>query len=106
MTYRVITRGTNGKLRIRDYAREKELLLRHEKTGVDDCSIDLRLRGQPVFRGLIGPLPDTGGVVRYETPEVFEKITREWSASHKKKKRQEINDGISFTGTATEKSGI
>ena len=41
---------------------------------------DLDLRGQPVFRGLIGPIPEGKNVIRYESPEVFESLTKEWSA--------------------------
>ncbi len=33
------------------------LLEMHTQIGVDDCSTDLALRGLPVFRGLIGPMP-------------------------------------------------
>ena len=40
----------------------------------------LDLRGQPVFRGLIGPMPEGKNVIRYESPEVFETLTKEWSA--------------------------
>ena len=56
------------------------LLNRHAQVGVDDCSTDLGLRGLPVFRGLIGPMPEGKTVVRYESPEVFETLTKEWSA--------------------------
>ena len=38
----------------------------------------LEIRGQPVFRGLIGPMPDGKNVIRYESPEVFETLTKEW----------------------------
>jgi hypothetical protein len=79
-TFRVVTRGADGQIRIRDYDTEEDLLKRHLQVGVDDCSTDLGLRGLPVFRGLIGPIPDTGHVARYETPEVFETLTKEWSA--------------------------
>ena len=76
--YRVVTRGPGGEYRIRDYMTEEEILRRHLQVGIEDCSSDMNLRGQPVFKGLIGPLPDTGGVIRYESPEVFEQMTREW----------------------------
>ena len=55
------------------------------QVGVDDCSTDLELRGLPVFRGLIGPMPDgspeDGNVIRYESPEVFETLTKDWGAA-------------------------
>jgi hypothetical protein len=80
-TFRVVTRGTDGQLRIRDYDSQEDLLRRHTQVGVDDCSTDLELRGLPVFRGLIGPMPDGETVIRYESPEVFETLTKEWSTT-------------------------
>jgi hypothetical protein len=79
--FRVVTRGTDGKLRIKDYNKADSLLRMHTQVGVDDCSTDLGLRGQPVFRGLIGPMPEGSNVIRYESPEVFETLTKEWSMS-------------------------
>jgi len=80
-TYRVVTRGTDGQLRIRDYDTEEALLKRHSQVGIDDCSTDLELRGLPVFRGLIGPMPEGKNVIRYESPEVFETLTKDWSVT-------------------------
>jgi hypothetical protein len=76
---RVVTRGADGKIRIRDYARPDTLLRMHTQIGVDDCSTNLALRGWPVFRGLIGPIPEGKNIIRYESPEVFETLTKEWS---------------------------
>jgi hypothetical protein len=78
-TFRVVTRGANGELRNKDYPNEDALLRMHEQIGIDDCSTDLTLRGLPVFRGLVGPMPDGKGVIRYESPEVFETLTKEWT---------------------------
>lgn len=80
-TFRVVTRGADGEIRIRDYDSQEDLLRRHLQIGVDDCSTDLQLRGLPVFRGLIGPIPEANHVIRYESPEVFETLTKEWSVS-------------------------
>jgi hypothetical protein len=80
-TFRIVTRGADGKLRIRDYSHPDTLLRMHTQIGVDDCSTDLDLRGQPVFRGLIGPMPEGKNVVRYESPEVFESLTKDWSTT-------------------------
>ncbi len=80
-TFRVVTRGVDGEIRTRDYDSQEDLLKRHTQIGVDDCSTDLALRGLPIFRGLIGPMPEGSNVIRYETPEVFETLTKEWSAS-------------------------
>jgi hypothetical protein len=89
-TIRIITRGSNGELRSKDYEKHDTVLKMHTQIGVDDCSTDLTLRGMPVFRGLIGPMPEGKGIVRYETPEVFETLTKEWStstASHSRRRR-------------------
>lgn len=80
-TYRVVTRGPDGGLRIRDFPNSDYLLQTHLQIGVDDCSTDLELRGLPVFRGLVGPMPDGKNVIRYESPEVFESLTKEWSTA-------------------------
>lgn len=85
-TFRVVTRGANGELRIRDYPSKEPLLRMHTQIGIDDCSTDLSLRGLPIFRGLIGPMPDGKGVIRYESPEVFESLTKEWAATVTKRR--------------------
>ena len=90
--FRLVTRGADGKIRIKDYAKPDRLLKMHTQIGVDDCSTDLELRGLPVFRGLIGPMPEDDNVIRYESPEVFETLTKEWctpntSRSGKRRRR-------------------
>jgi hypothetical protein len=85
-TFRVVTRGTNGQLRIKDYGSSDSLLRLHTQIGVDDCNTDLGLRGLPVFRGLIGPMSEGKNVVRYESPEVFEALTKEWIAQPPERK--------------------
>ena len=77
-TFRIVTRGADGELHVRDYAKRESLLRAHTQIGVDDCSTDLGLRGSPVLRGLIGPMPEGKNVIRYESPEVFEALTKEW----------------------------
>lgn len=86
-TIRIVTRGAGGEIRSKDYPHTDDILKMHSQIGIDDCSTDLSLRGLPVFRGLIGPMPDSKGVVRYESPEVFETLTKEWSAPPPKRKR-------------------
>lgn len=80
-TVRVVTRAGDGTLRIKDYPSTDPLLATHTQVGVDDCSTDLSLRGLPLFRGLIGPMPEGKTVVRYESPDVFETLTKEWTAA-------------------------
>jgi hypothetical protein len=81
VTFRVVTRGADGQIRIRDYDSEEALQRRHSQIGVDDCSTDLGLRGLPVFRGLIGPMPEDENIIRYESPEVFETLTKDWGTT-------------------------
>lgn len=80
-TIRVVTRATDGTIRTRDYDSAETLLKTHTQIGIDDCSTDLALRGLPVFRGLIGPMPEGREVIRYESPEVFETLTKEWTST-------------------------
>jgi hypothetical protein len=87
-TTRVVTRASDGTLRIKDYPSPHALLELHTQIGIDDCSTDLGLRGMPVFRGLIGPMPEGKDVVRYESPEVFETLTKEWSVSKPARRRR------------------
>ena len=82
-TYRVVTRASDGTIRSKDYPTKEHLLKLHIQVGIDDCSTNLSLRGLPVFRGLIGPMSegktDGKNVIRYESPEVFETLTKEWT---------------------------
>ncbi len=87
-TIRVVTREADGTLRTKDYENFDELNILHEKVGIDDCSTDLSLRGMPVFRGLIGPMPESKVVVRYESPDVFEVMTKEWTQLKTKRRRR------------------
>ena len=100
-TYRVVTRGADGQIRIRDYDNQEALLKRHTQIGVDDCSTDLGLRGLPVFRGLVGPMPEGKNIIRYESPEVFETLTKDWTSA---KSRAVVDRGpIRRTRWATHK---
>ncbi|MDA7980602.1 MAG: hypothetical protein MPJ50_17735 [Pirellulales bacterium] len=85
--YRVVTRSADGKLRIKDFPSDEPLRKMHIQIGIDDCSTDLSLRGLPVFRGLVGPMAEGKKVVRYESPDVFESLTKEWSAPPPKRRR-------------------
>jgi hypothetical protein len=91
-TFRIVSRGVDGKLRIRDYNKAENLQRMHTQIGIDDCSTDLALRGYPLFRGLIGPMPEGKQVVRYESPDVFETLTKEWtSAKNVRKARRRMH---------------
>ena len=94
-TFRVVTRGTDGTLHIRDYNRQEALQKVHTQIGIDDCSTDLGLRGLPVFRGLIGPMPEGKNVIRYESPDVFETLTKEWSTMKVGRKSRRPSESVS-----------
>jgi hypothetical protein len=93
-TFRIVTRASDGSLKIRDFDSEEPLLRMHVKIGIDDCSTDLSLRGKPVFRGLVGPMPDGKGVARYESPDVFETLTREWTKAPNKRRRRRSSNAV------------
>jgi hypothetical protein len=101
-TFRVVTRGADGQIRIRDYDTSDALMKRHIQIGVDDCSTDLDLRGLPVFRGLIGPMPEGKNVIRYESPEVFETLTKDWGTlkpSRRRRNRAHASPPIHVSGS-------
>ena len=85
--FRVVTRGPEGEYRIRDYVSEEEILRWHAQIGANDFSLDMSIRGRPLFKGLVGPMLEAGGVLRYESPEVFEQMAKEWG-DHKRKHRK------------------
>ena len=86
--FRIVTRAENGSLRIRDFHSAEPLLATHSQIGVEDSSTDLQLRGLPVFRGLIGPIPEGKNIVRYESPDVFEIMTKEWANAKTRRRRR------------------
>ncbi|MFN7890475.1 MAG: hypothetical protein ACK5OC_09315 [Pirellula sp.] len=86
--FRVVTRAEDGSLKIRDFHSAELIFRTHTQIGIDDSSTDLDLRGMPVFRGLIGPMPEGKNIVRYETPEVFELMTKEWATNKPRRRRR------------------
>ena len=86
--FRVVTRAADGSLKIRDFHSAEMIFKTHSQVGVDDSSTDLDLRGVPVFRGLIGPIPEGKNIARYESPEVFEMMTKEWAAVRPRRRRR------------------
>ncbi len=85
---RVVTRSADGNMRTKEFDSFEPIEAMHEQVGLDDCSTDLELRGMPIFRGLIGPIPDGKTAVRYESPEVFEVLTKEWTKMKAKRRRR------------------
>lgn len=78
-TIRIVSCGVDGLLRVRDHQDLSALKSHYEQYGVDDCNTELSLRGFPLFRGLIGPIAEGKRIARYETPDVFEALTKEWA---------------------------
>ena len=94
-TWRLVTRGADGEIVIQDFDSPEGILRTHLQVGADDCSTDLGLRGAPVFRTLIGPMPEGQNIVRYETPEVFEALTKDWAQPRapRRRTRKSTTDG-------------
>lgn len=92
-TLRVVTRDIDGSLKTKDFDSFETLEQLYEQIGIDDCSTDLTLRGMPVFRGLVGPIPEGRSIMRYEAPEVFEQLTKEWTVApvQKRRRRRAVN---------------
>lgn len=97
--FRVVTRAQDGSLRIRDFHTAESILKTHSQSGIDDCSTDLDLRGMPTFKGLIGPIPEGKNIVRYESPDVFEIMTKEW-ATNKPRRRRRSKSNPDTTSTS------
>ena len=80
-TFRIVTRGTDGSLRIKDYPSQDSLLEMHTQIGVDDCSTNLSLRGLPIFRGLVLRRPVfrrfTYAALDSDTGQLLERFDRE-----------------------------
>ena len=87
-TWRLVTRTADGEIVTHDFDSPDGILKTHLQIGADDCSTDLALRGAPVFRTLVGPMPEGRNIVRYETPEVFEALTKEWAAPKPPRRRR------------------
>ena len=85
---RVITRASDGSIREKDFESFEAISELHDQIGIDDCSTDLELRGMPIFRGLVGPLPEGKTTVRYESPDIFEALTKEWANQKTKRRRR------------------
>jgi len=86
-TWRLVTRGRDGELIIHDFDSPEGILRSHLQIGADDCSTDLGLRGAPIFKSLVGPMPEGRTIVRYETPDVFEALTKEWATPKAPRRR-------------------
>jgi hypothetical protein len=87
-TWRLVTRAADGGIVIHDFDSPEGILKTHLQIGADDCSTDLGLRGAPIFRSLVGPMPEGRTIVRYETPEVFEALTKEWATPKPPRRRR------------------
>jgi len=88
LTFRVVTRDKIDRIRTRNFDSIESLARHYTQIGIENLTVDLSLRGLPVFRGLIGPMREDNNTVRYESPKVFELLTLEWqNASPEKQKK-------------------
>ena len=101
-TIRVVTRAADGTMRTKDFENFDSISELHEQVGIDDCSTDLTLRGLPIFKGLVGPMTESKAVVRYESPDVFETLTKEWSKQKvRRRRRRKATEGEAAAQEAT-----
>ena len=84
----IVSLDENGTIQERILDNADELIAEFEQIGIDDCSTDLSLRGYPVVKGLVGPIPESKTTVRYESGKVFEQKTKEWAATKTKRRRR------------------
>ncbi|QDU63120.1 hypothetical protein Pan216_39950 [Planctomycetes bacterium Pan216] len=82
-TYRVYSRDTIGDIVMADFKTLKELLDVYEQVGVEEESYTMRLHGEPILDGLVGPMSEGKTIVRYETPEVFISMTEQWASERR-----------------------
>ena len=87
-TIHVVSRAADGSLKLKEFEDFDEIAKIHDQIGIDDCSTDLSLRGLPLFKGLVGPLAESKTVVRYESADVFEALTKEWAQAKIKRRRR------------------
>jgi len=99
---KVITRSSDGNMRTKEFDTFEGIEATHEQIGIDDCSTDLELRGMPIFRGLVGPIPEGKTAVRYESPEVFEVLTKEWTKLKAKRRRRRSAKEMAEAAAAAE----
>lgn len=84
---RIVSRESDGSIRVKEFEDLQEIRRQYEQIGLDDCNTELSLRGYPLFRGLIGPMADGSDFARYETPGVFEVLTKEWAVAKSRRRR-------------------
>jgi hypothetical protein len=87
-TYRIVCLSTTGKFEQEDFTTCQPLADRFEQIGVEEDSYTLRLHGQPVYKGLIGPISDGPAVVRYETPDAYAAMTEIWAKTRRPRRRR------------------
>ena len=99
---RVVTLDSDGSMKTREFDSVDTVIEMHEQIGIDDCSTDLSLRGFPIFRVLVGPIPETKKIARYESPDVFEAMTKEWTQKKAKRRRRRKPEEIAADKAAAE----
>ena len=87
-TYRIVSVAKTGKFVECDFDTATEIQSLYEQIGVEEDSYTLRLHGQPVFKGLIGPLSDGPTNIRYETPEAYAALTEVWAKTRRPRRRR------------------
>jgi len=80
-----------ARLRIRDYPSTEPLLEMHSQVGVDDCSDRPGSSRAAGLSRLNWPECPRGRTsFRYESPDVFETLTKEWSSAKNPRRRRRM----------------
>lgn len=81
--YRLVSLSPSGDQCVQDSTNPEELFKNYKLVAVEEDSYTMRLHGEPIFKGLIGPMSDGKNIIRYETPDVFAAQTERWSKTIK-----------------------
>ena len=87
-TYRVWADTPDSGAEPREFKTLDALLESFDQIGIEEDSYAMHLHGEPLLKGLIGPMSDSKTVVRYETPEVYVQETEKWAWQLKTKKKR------------------
>ena len=84
-TYRVYTLDEDGCKQHTDFKTAAAMAEAFEQIGLEQDSYAIRLHGEPMLRGFIGPMSEGKSIVKYEEPKIFVVETDEWAKAKRPK---------------------
>ena len=82
-TYRVYNYDDDGQPQQADFKTAAALVEAYEQIGLEQDSYAIKLHGEPMLRGLIGPMSEGKTIVKYEDPKLFVIETEVWAKQKK-----------------------